>query len=333
MSRAFLFIGIAGALLGLSASAQPSLTIIALDFVRTDDSSNETRHDILPLAVFDGTQIQRLSQPFVVPGTLPGPELVRRNGIIAAERNLRREEVLAGNPSFNVLHRGSLIGSVNVSEVGVQPFRCTGNVVGTGSFVASAPLPQSDMKDSVWAWQAGETTEYSTQAFFSISGTVSAVPFDGEAIVTLIEDRAELQHYANDVLMLEPRADLQPLGEDETSAYRLDPVDAVVVVRKRRSAVILPGPAGSELPSDLLTDIVLVTESASERVVHLLYSSRQNAWGRGFQDYFMDAFALRDGNVYVAFEQRGNESTRLRLFRIGPSGGATEVFADELHGC
>ena len=183
MSRVSLFVSFAAVLLGSSASAQPSLTIIALDFVRIDGASNDTRHDILPLALFDGTKIQRLAQPFVVPGTLPGPQLLRRNGMIAAERNLRREEVLAGNPSFYVLHRGSRIGSVNVSDVDVQPFRCTGNVVGTGNFVASAPLPQSDMQDSVWAWQAGETTEYSTQAFISVSGTDGAEPFDGEAIV------------------------------------------------------------------------------------------------------------------------------------------------------
>jgi hypothetical protein len=82
-----------------------------------------------------------------------------------------------------------------------------------------------------------------------------------------------------------------------------------------------------------MTDIVVVSESAAERIVHPLYSSRQDAWGRGFQDFFLDAFALRDGNVYVAFERRGNESTALRLFRLGPSGGATEVFSDELHGC
>lgn len=214
---------------------------------------------------------------------MPGPELVRRNGMIAAERNLRREQVLAANPSFHVLYRGSRIGSVKVSEVGVQAFHCTGNVVGTGNFDAHAPLPQSDMKDSVWAWQAGETTEYKTQAFISVSSTVSAAPFDGEAIVTLIDDRAELRHYADDVLKLEPRADLLPLGEDETRAYRLEPFDVMVVVRKRRSAEVLPGSAGSELPSDLMTDIVIVSESGDERVVHLLYSSRQDAWGRGLQ--------------------------------------------------
>lgn len=333
MSRVILALGLATAFLGASANAQPSFAVIALDFVRIDRVSSETRHDILPLALFDGTQIQRLSQPFVVPGTLPGPELVQRNRIIAAERNSRREEVLAGNPSFNVLYRGRRIGSVEVSEIDVQAFHCTGNVVGTGNFDAGAPLPQSEMKDSVWAWQAGETTEYETEAFIAISGAVSAAPFDGDAIVTLIEDRAELQRYADDVLKLEPRADLSPLGDDETRAYRLDPFDAVVVVRKRRSAEILPGPAGSELPSPLMTDIIVVRESASERVVHSLYSSRQDAWGRGFQDFFMDAFPLRDGNVYIAFERRGNESTALRLFRLGPSGGATEVLSDELHGC
>ena len=333
MSRVFLAIGIAAVFLGPSASAQPSLTIIALDFVRSDGVSSETRHDILPLALFDGIQIQRLAQPFVVPRTLPGPERVRRNRLIAAERNSRREEVLAGNPSFDVLFRGSPIGSVKVSEVGVQPFHCTGNVVGTGNFDAPVPMPESNMKDSVWAWQAGETTEYQTQAFIAVSGTASATPFDGETIVTLIEDRAELQRYADDVLVLEPRADLRPLGEDETRAYRLDPFHAVVVVRKRRSAEILPGPAGSELPSDLTTDIVIVSESAGERVVRPIYSSRQDAWGDGFQDFFMDAFALSDGNVYVAFERLGNEHRVLRIFRIESSGGATEVFSDELYGC
>jgi hypothetical protein len=295
--------------------------------------SSETHHDILPVALFDGTQIQRLSQPFVVPGTLPGPELTQRNRTIAAERNSRREEVLAGNPSFHLLYRGRRIGRVDVSEVDVQTFHCTGSVVGTGDFAADAPLPQSDMKDSIRAWLAGETAEYETQAFIAISRTVSAAPVEGDAIVTPIEDREDLRHYADEVLILEPRANLSPLGEDETRAYRLDRFDAVVVVRKRRSAELLPGPAGSELPSPLMTDIVLIRESAGERVAHLLYSSRQDAWGRGFQDSFMDAFALGDGNVYIAFERRGNESTALRLFRLGPSGSATEVFSDELHGC
>lgn len=333
MSRVPLVIGLVAAFVGASVWAQPSPAIIALDFVRTDLVSGDVRHDILPLALFDGTRIQRLSQPFVMPEAVPGPERVQRNRAISAEGNSMREQLLAGMPSFSVLYRGRRIGRVGVTTVGVQSFHCTENVVGTGDFVARAPLPESDMKDSVWARRSGETTEYETEAFLAISDTANTASFDGETIVTLIEDRAELQRYADDVLTREPRADLLPLGEDETRAYRLDPLDAVVVVRKRRSAAILPGPAGSELPSPLLTDIVVVRESAGERVVQALYSSRQDAWGRGFQDSFIDGFAPGDGNIYVAFERRGNESTALRLFRLGPGGGAAEVFSDELHGC
>jgi hypothetical protein len=51
------------------------------------------------------------------------------------------------------------------------------------------------------------------------------------------------------------------------------------------------------------------------------------------QDRFIDAFEIEEGTVYLAFHRRNYEAQLLRLFRLGPDGGATLVFEDDLYGC
>jgi hypothetical protein len=91
-------------------------------------------------------------------------------------------------------------------------------------------------------------------------------------------------------------------GAPETRAYRLDRYDAMVVVRKRRSAKMLPFPSVDcfELLSPLMTDIVVVSTRPGERMVHPLWISERgkDSWGKGPEDYFIDAFELEDGTAY-----------------------------------
>ena len=82
------------------AGAQPNLTILSLDQFRTDRVSGESRHEILPMAVFDGAQFRPIAERRTVP-----------------EANARREQLLAANPRAQVLFRGRRIGVVGVSDI------------------------------------------------------------------------------------------------------------------------------------------------------------------------------------------------------------------------
>lgn len=298
-------------------SAQPTLTIFSLDQFRTDRISGESRHEILPVAVFDGAQFRRIAERGAV-----------------SEANARRERLLAANPRAQVLFRGRRIGVVDVSDTYSRGFHCTGLVVGSGAFEPDGDLPESEMRNST---RNGTTVDYTTQTFFAISGASDEMRPDGDALVAVVNDPAELERYAMDVASIEPRANLLPLGEDETRAYRLDRYDAVVVVRKRRSRVMVPfPPVSGGLPSPLMTDIVVVRTVAGERVVHPLYRSVKgtDSWGKGEpSDRFIDAFEIEQGTAYLAFHRRHYEAQLLRLFRLGPDGAATLVFEDDLYGC
>lgn len=50
-------------------------------------------------------------------------------------------------------------------------------------------------------------------------------------------------------------------------------------------------------------------------------------------DRFIDAFEIEEGTAYLAFHRRNYEAQLLRLFRLGPDGGATLAFEDDLYGC
>jgi hypothetical protein len=298
-----------------SLGAQPNLTVLSLDELRTDRGSGERRHEILPVAVFDGAEFTAIE------GTL-------------SEANAARERLLAASPSAQVLYRGRRIGVVDVSDIYPQRFHCIGLVVGSGAFEPNAGLPESEITDSVRGWVRDETIDYATESFFAISGATAARP-DGDALVTVVDDPAELERYAMDIASIEPRTNLLPLGEDETRVYRLDRYDAAVVVRKRRSAALVPGPADLKLQSPLMTDIVMVRNIGGEHAIHPLYRSVKgtDAWGKGEpDDRFMDAFELGDGTVYLAFHRRNYEAQLLQLFRL-EANGATRVLQTDLYGC
>jgi hypothetical protein len=133
-----------------------------------------------------------------------------------------------------------------------------------------------------------------------------------------------------------PRQDLASLGTDETRAFRLDRYGAVLVVRKRRSAEMLPFPAGDiELESPLMTDIVLVRSGSDDRTVYPLSISGEgrDAWGKGPEDFFIDALALANGAAYLAFERRNYEAFSFRLFSLPQEGEPALAFEGELYGC
>lgn len=302
-----------------SVCAQTNLTILSLDEFRTDRISGENRHEILPVAVFDGAQFRPVGEP---------------GG--SAEANVRRNELLAANPEVHVLFRGRRIGTVAVSERYVQNYSCSELTVGSGQLAPDVDLPESEVTGAVRGSNNGRSFDYVIRAYIALGGSIDVTRLDGEALVAAVTDPAELERYASDVASIEPRANLLPLGEDETRAYRLDRYGAVVVVRKRRSAAMIQGPAGLEFISSLMTDIVVVRTNGGERLVHPLYRSTlgMDAMGQGGPtDTFIDAFELETGTAYLAFERRGYESHSLLLYRLESEGGVTLVFEDGLYGC
>jgi hypothetical protein len=244
--------------------------------------------------------------------------------------------LLRAHPSVQVLYRGRRIGTLEVSDIYQQTFHCSGLIVGSGDFEPDRPQPESEISDSVRAWFDGEAIEYETRSFVALSGALDAVRPDGDPLVVTLTDPAEIERFAIDVLTVAPRSDLPPLSDDETRAYRLDRYDAVLVVRKRRSAKMVSfPPVEGGLPSPLMTDIVVVKTGSSERIVHALWISERgtDSWGIGPQDYFIDAFELEDGTAYLAFQRRDREAIRIRLYRLLQSGAPTFVFEDDLYGC
>lgn len=304
-----------------AAGAQPDLTVLSLDQFRTDRISGESRHEILPAAIFDGAAFRPISEQ----GGLP-------------ESNARRAQLLRESPAVRILFRGRRIGTVSVSDIHPQTFHCSELVVGSGIFDQDQELPPSEITDAVRGSEAGRRFDYATQAYVALSGALDATLLEGDALVTAISDPAELERLAADVASIEPRPNLLPLGADETRAYRLDRYDAVVVVRKRRSAAMLRGPMGLEFMSPLMTDIVVVRAGTGdgERVVHPLFRSTRgtDAMGQGGpDDRFIDAFELAAGTAWLVFERRSYESNGLLIFRLDSEGAATLVLENGLYGC
>lgn len=305
-------------LFAASTGAQDGLAVISIDNFRTDRIANESRHEILPVAVVEGGRFLSVSEWSKRP----------------VDRT-RRREVLTAHPSVQVLHRGRRIGALEVTDVYDQTFHCSGLVVGSGDFAPDGPLPVSEITDYVRAWTDGNPIEYETRSFVALSGAANAVRSDAPLVVALT-DPAEIARFADDVLTIAPRSDLRPPSEDETKAYRLDRYDAVLVVRKRRSAKMVPfPPVEAGLPSPLMTDIVVVRSGSGERIVQPVWISDRgtDSWGRGPNDYFFDAFELVDGSAYLAFQRRDGEANRIRLYRLPQSDAPVFVFEDDLYGC
>jgi hypothetical protein len=311
--------GLAAVFSAALSTAQSDITVLSLDLFRTDRISGESRHEILPVAVFDRTRFQAIAEPGVL-----------------AEANARREQLLSANPAVQVFYRGRRVGTLHVSDVYSQAFDCHELNVGSGAFEQISELPESEVTHAIRGSGEGRRFDYLTHSYIALSGALDEPRSDGDALITDVSDSVELERYAADVASVAPRANLLPLGEDQTRAYRLDRYDAVVVVRKRRSAAMLQGPVGMEFKSSLMTDIVVVRTSAGEREVHPLFLSTlgMDAMGQGGpDDVFMDAFELEAGTVYLAFERRGYESHSLLLYRLEADGGATLAFEDGLYGC
>jgi hypothetical protein len=140
-------------------------------------------------------------------------------------------------------------------------------IVGSGPYAADTNLPASEITRSVRGFENGQRIDYPIQVFLALSGAIGELRADGEPLVTDVTDPAELARYALDVARFRPRPELAPLGVDETHAYRFDRHNAVLVVRNRRSAGTVAGPANSEIEPPLYTDIVIVRPGAGQRPV------------------------------------------------------------------
>ena len=84
--------------LAASTSAQGGLAVISIDHFRTDRVNDESRHEILPVAVFEGGQFLSVSEWSKAP----------------VDRT-RRRDLLSAHPSVQVLYRGRRIGTLDVS--------------------------------------------------------------------------------------------------------------------------------------------------------------------------------------------------------------------------
>jgi hypothetical protein len=300
--------------LAAPTNAQDGPTVISIDYFRSDLVNGEPRHEILPVAVFEGGQFLSVSERSRTPA------------------DTRRRDLLSAHPSVQVLYRGRRIGTLDVSDIYQQRFHCSGLFVGSGAFEPDGPQPESETYDSVRA----RSDEYDTLSLIALSGALDAVRRDGDPLVVTFTDPAETERFAIDVQTVAPRSDLPPLSDDETRAYRLDRYDAVLVIRKRRSAKMVPfPPVEAGLPSPLMTDIVVVRTGPGERMVHPLWISERgtDSWGKGPQDFFIDTFELEDGTAYFAFHRRDYEANRVRLYRLPQSGAPAVVFEDDLYGC
>lgn len=287
------------ALLGSVAGAQSDPAVLSIDRHLTHPVTGESRHEILPVAVFDGTRFQPVHER----------DHARENSTVP--------DLLTQFPVAQVLHYGETIGAVTISDVDLQISGCNQFFVGTGDYAASVSLPASELRSIAQRRENSELIEYETETFLALSRRVEQNNFAGEAVIAVVTDPEELQGYAADVERFAPRPELSPLGIDETRAYRFIGQNGVLVVRKRRSAEKIEL-GNSRIDGTLYTDVVIVRDGPGERAAFPLqgFPTTFNGLGGGAYDEFIDAFALQDGTVYFAF-YRYSGVNYFRLYQLG----------------
>ena len=309
--------GLSLALLSAVAGGQTGPIVLSIDQVRT---GGEVRHEMLPLAEFDGIRFRPVREPDSPPGA-----------------SSSRQRLLDNYRRVQVLHRGRRVGVVEIADIRTQQRLFCSLTVGSGTYVADTDLPASEITHSVRAFENGERSDYTYQvylAFAGESGESGELRADGQPLVTDVTDPVELQRYALDVARFAPRPELAPLGVDATRAYRFDRHNAVLVVRDRRSAGTVVGPAGSEIEPPLYTDIVIVRAGAGQGAVLPLSgaSTEANAFNPGANARFVDAFELANGTVYLAFAHGSSATVTLRLYKLGAISDTRLVFETD-YGC
>jgi hypothetical protein len=313
-NSALTILTLAGLLQSAAAGAQTDRVVVSIDEFRLDRITGDSRHLILPVAVFDGTEFH------------PAWEWDRALGATS-----RRPFLLGNYRDVQVLHRGHRVGIVHVSDIYSEEFHCSAVIVGSGDYAADTVLPVSAVTGASRGRNNGRNFDYVTAAYLALSGTVDEMRPDGASFMSVVTDPDELARYARDVDTMAPRADLKPLGIDETDAYRFDNHDAVLVIRKRRTEGTIVGPGGSEIPGPLLTDIVVLRSGA---VLPLPGSAtQQDAFGKGANDRLIDAFELPNGKVYFLFQRHNYEVWQARLYELGASGAPDFLLEVELYGC
>jgi len=297
-----------------AATAQSERIVVSIDEYRLDRISGESRHLILPVAVFDGTNFH------------PAWEWDRALGATS-----RRPFLLSNYRNVQVLSRGRRVGTVHVSDIYSQGFHCSAPIVGSGDYVPDTTLPASKVTGASSGRNNGRNFDYETAAYLALSGAVGDIRPDGPSLMSVVTDPDELARYARDVERVAPRSELLPLGIDETDAYRFDNHNAVLVVRKRRTEGMITGPGGSEIPAPLYTDIVVLRAGA---VLPLPGSATMHdAFGKGPNDRLIDAFELPNGKVYFLFQRHNYELWQALLYELPATGAPRFLLEVELYGC
>lgn len=310
------FLPLAAALVSAAAGAQSGPVPLSIDHFLTHPITGESRHEILPVAVYDGTRFRQVREWDPVLG-----------------ESSRGVYLLRQYPVVQVLRHGERIGDVSVSDIHVQGFQCSSLIVGTGNYTSSVTSPSSDIGGITRRRENGELIDYATETFLALSRATDEPVLDDGPVISDVTDPEELERYAMDVERIAPRPELLPLGINETRAYRVDGQSSVLVVRKRQTAGTVEGPGDSRIEGTLYADFFIVRAGAGQRTALPLLRTQRNGLGGGTTSYFIDAFALPDGTVYLAFELRFSEAVNFMLYQLGAISDTRLVFETVLHGC
>ena len=310
--RAFALAALA---LSVVAAAQPEPVVLSLDRFLTHPDTGASLHEVLPIAVYDGSRFRgdRESRASVA----ETPEAV---------------SLLTRYPRVHVLRRGERIGTVTVSDVRPQPFQCDSLTVGTGDYETDSSVPASELSSLSRRRESGEPVDYKTETFLALSGAIDERDLD-EPAVAAVTSPEDLQSYAAEVDRLRPRSELGPLGVDETRAYRFNGRNAVLVVRTRQAAA--PAAVGNLLTEGTIYVDAVIVRAAPGRVALFPlegFPSEMNGLGGGHSDLFVDGFAL-DGKIFFAFERRFSEAVYFRLYRLGEASETRLILETVVHGC
>ena len=300
------------------ASAQSAPIVLSIDRYLTHSSSGENRHEVLPVAVFDGTRFR------------PVWEWDRVLG-----QSTRAPYLLNRYPNIHVLQYGKRIGTISVSSTRMQPIQCSSLFIGEGDYLSSNPIPTSEYSSVIRRNYNGERADFMAESFLALSGELDETGLDGAPVIVPVTDAAQLQAYATDLERIAPRRDLLPLGIDQIRVYTFSGRDDALVIRKRQTAGTVAGPGDIRLPGTIYTDVAIVREGPGQRAVFPLegFPTSRNGLGGGSLDYFIDAFSLDNGMTYFSFERQHSEATNFRLYQLGASTGARLVLEVVLHGC
>lgn len=141
--RALLVLSIS--LQSVVVGAQSAAPVLSLDYFLTSTVTGESQHEILPVAIFDGTSFKHVREWDPVLGW-----------------STRRPYLLTRCPAVQILRHGEAVGSVTVSDISLRGFRCSGLMVGTVENVSTAPAPVSEISRIARRRENSEQIGYAT---------------------------------------------------------------------------------------------------------------------------------------------------------------------------